>query len=181
MKKTIWLLIAALVCLSGCASVQMQSTALVKAPKEKTALVNFVRPAVFMGDGISIDIWDGQNFIGALAAGSLIQYEVEPGKHLFLANAENWSYASADLQAGKAYIIKANIFPGFAMGRVALGTVKVNDSRITELMSLRPTIASEKDRKEISDKKSVEVKKAVDDFDSGKVSSFAKISSEDAR
>src|SRR4051794_7930180 len=124
MKKIIFLVVMTLSLLSGCASVQMQPSTLVKAPKEKMALVNFVRPAVFMGDGLSIDIWDGQNYLGALAAGSMIQHEVEPGKRLFMASAENWSYASADLQAGKEYFIKVNIFPGVMTGRVALGTVK---------------------------------------------------------
>ena len=181
MKKIILSMIVVLAILSGCASVQMQPTALVKSPKEKMALVNFVRPAVFFGDGISIDVWDGQNYIGSLAAGSLIQYEVEPGKRLFLANAENWSYTSADLQVGKEYFIKANIFPGVMTGRVALGTVKPDDPRVTELMSLKPTVASEKDRKEFSDKKRAELKEAVANFESGKVSSFSRVSPGDGR
>ena len=181
MKRFFSPLVVVLVCLSGCASVQMQPTTLIQSPNPEMAVVNFVRPRVFFGDGISIDIWDGQNYIGALRAGTLIQHEVEPGKRLFLANAENWSYASADLQAGKEYFIKANIFPGVMRGRVALVPVELSDPRLTELMSLKPTVASEKDRKEMSDKKAVAAKEAVANFESGKVSSFARISPEDGR
>lgn len=176
MKRILASMVLALAAfLSGCVSIPMQPTQLVKAPGEAKALVTFVRPAVFFGDGMPIDIWDGPNYVGSLGAGSLIQHPVDPGKRLFMANAENWSYAAADLQAGKHYIIKANLFPGVITGRVALGTVTQQDPRLSELMGLKPMVAPEKDRKEASDKKGGEARRAIANFESGKVSSFATV------
>lgn len=87
--------------LSGCASVQMQDASLIRAANEKNAIVNFVRPAVFLGDGKNIDIWDGDNFIGSLGAGKMIQHEVKPGKHVFIADTDGSSIAAGELFAGK--------------------------------------------------------------------------------
>ncbi len=73
---------------------------------------------------------DGDSFIGTLSAGTLVQYRVAPGPHVFMANSENWSYVKADLQPGKHYFIKANMFPGFATARSALTPVPNTDERI---------------------------------------------------
>ena len=182
MRKFISLLVLlAFGALSGCASVRMQDTTLVKAPNEKKALVSFVRPRVFMGDGLDVDIWDGEHYLGSLSAGSVIQCEVDPGKHVFLASSENWGYAAGDLQAGKKYFIKANIFPGVVYGRVALGVAKADDKRVDEwLSSLKPTMASDKDKKEVEDKKRVAIRAAVSDFNAGKVT-YAQMQPEDGR
>ena len=158
------------VLLVACASVTMQTAPLVSAPQANTALVTFVRTSVFFGDGISMDIWDGERFIGALGAGKLVQYETEPGEHLFLANAENWSYTTANLLPGKRYFIKANIFPGIGSGRVALAVVSKTDSRIEEWQSkLKPMRALPADKQALESKKRDEVQAAVMAFKAGKV------------
>ena len=166
--------------LGGCASVPMQTTKLIAEPDSQMALVNFVRPRVFFGDGISVDVWDGQRYIGALDAGHLIQYQTKPGKHLFMGSAENWSYVSADLQAGRQYFIKANIFPGVMYGRVALGVLKPDDPRRAELMALTPVAASDKDREAFGERKNATIKQAAGNFEAGKVSSFSTIAFEDS-
>ena len=181
MKSLVALCVLAFGLLTGCASVKMQETALVHAPKNSVAIVNFVRTRVFFGDGLPVDIWDGQTYVGSLAAGAMIQYEAVPGKHLFLGNSENWSYASADLQAGKQYFVKANIFPGVLYGRVALGAAKPDDPRITDWLTLKPMAATDADRKDAEDKKRDKVKAAVADFEAGKVSSFATVERGDGR
>ncbi len=183
MKRfSIVLLVVCFGALTGCASVKMHETSTMGAPSNNKAIVNFVRPAVFFGDGLAIDIWDSEKYIGSLGSGRLIQYETEPGKHLFIGNAENWSYASGDLVAGKQYYIKANIFPGFLTGRTVLGVAKSNDERVTEwIRKLKPVVATDKDRKNIEMKKKEKIRKAVTDFLSGRVSSFAPIGPEHAR
>jgi hypothetical protein len=133
------------------------------------ALVNFVRPAMFLGDSIDVDIWDGSQYVGSLAAGRMIQHEVAPGTHVFLGNAENWSHASGELQAGRQYVIKANVFPGVLSGRAFLGVAKPEDKRIPEwLGNLKPTAATDKDRLELAGKKQADIQQAMADFDSGK-------------
>lgn len=181
--KSICVAFSIVICalLSGCASVQMQDTALITAPKPNVAIVTFVRPSIFFGDGVAMDIWDGPHYIGSLGAGRLIQYETTPGKHLFLANAENWSYAVAELEAGRQYFIKGNVFPGIGMGRVALGAATRNEPRIEEWLTYKPGVATEKDRKEMSEKKKAEVGAAIADFESGKVTAFATLKKDDGR
>ena len=71
-------------------------------PDANHAVVTFMRPSSF-GGAIQFGIWDGENFVGILSAGSSIQYLAEPGEHLFLGRAENWSYVSAKLVGVKNY------------------------------------------------------------------------------
>ena len=167
--------------LTGCASVEMKETAVVKTAPADKAVVNFVRNAILLGDGIPVDLWDGSTYIGSLGAGTLVQYQVPAGKRLFLANAENWSYATAELEAGKQYYIKANFFPGLMFGRVALANVDRTDARIAEWMTYKNMSASEDARNEAGAKKQTEVRAAIADFESGKVTAFATLRPQDGR
>ena len=165
--------------LGGCASMPMQKVSLVSTLRPNTALVTFVRPSVFFGDGVSVNIWDGERAIGVLGAGTLLQYEAEPGEHLFLASAENWSYMAATLLPGRRYFIKANIFPGVIFGRVGLAVVPKTDSRIEGWLSrLDPMRASSADKQTLESQKQSEIRAAVEEFKEGKVL-FGKLSPEE--
>lgn len=161
--------------LQGCASVSMQPTTLITTVPADKSLVTFVRPSVFAGDGVGVDIWDGEHYLGGLNAGTLVQYLTTPGEHLFLANTENWSYAKADLQPGKKYYIKANIFPGIMYGRVALGVPKNDDKRIATWLTLDPKMSVPADIKPVEDRKHDEVKAIIQNFNDGKVTVYGKI------
>jgi len=163
--------------LGGCASVSMQKAPLVRVPQESTALVTFVRPSIFYGDGLSVDIWDGERFIGALEAGTLVQYEAVPGEHLFLANSQKWAYTKANLLPGRRYFIKANIIPGAGF---SLGAAQKTDSRIEEWLSkLTPMSALPADKLAVESKKQNEIREAVMEFKAGKVTSFSELRPED--
>jgi len=69
-------------CIGGLA--KMERVAFVDEAVADQALVNIVRPRVFLGDGANNDIWDGDKFIGTLGAGKLIQYKAIPGYHVFM-------------------------------------------------------------------------------------------------
>jgi hypothetical protein len=56
-----------------------------------------------------------------------------------MANSENWSYVNADLQPGKHYYIKANMFPGFMMARTETFAARGNGS--TARLGRDPRIA----------------------------------------
>ncbi len=133
-------------------------------------MVNFARPAIFLGDGQPIDLWDGRTYIGALEAGTLIQYEAAPGKHLFLAKIGNWSYVVADLRADRQYFIRGNMYPFGAWGHSALSVAEPSDPRIAEWLRYQPISVSERDRKEAQVEKGNEVRAAIAQFDSGQVS-----------
>jgi len=165
--------------LQGCASVTMQPASLVTVVPADKALVTFVRPSVFAGDGVGVDLWDSDHYLGALTAGTLVQYAMAPGEHLFLANTENWSYVSANLQAGKKYYIKANIFPGVLYARVALGVPKNDDKRIPVWLKLDPKASVPADIKPVEEKKRAEVEVIIQNFKGGKVTAYAKIGPEE--
>ena len=155
---------------SGCSSVQMHKTQLLEPPTEEEVVVTFIRPAVFFGDGITVEVWDEKTFIGSLKPGTLIQYKTTSGKHVFIGTAENRAYAVGELQSGKQYYLKANIFPGVLTARTALGIVEPGDKRLdTWLKKLQPVIAFEEDRKAVEVKEADSINKAVDEYNAGNV------------
>jgi len=129
-KNSLHFLIFVSFCLtlcSGCATFMKIGEPL-GAPSAGEAIVTFIQPfGVMMGGGGNVSLWDGETFIGDTYAGSIVQYKAAPGKHLFLAKAENWSYVSADLQSGKNYYIRVQSYIGVLQSRVALDPVQKGD------------------------------------------------------
>lgn len=159
--------------LSGCASSVMQTVAQV--PPESLsnkALVTFMRPSYF-GGAIQFGIWDSEKFVGVLSAGSYVQYLTEPGEHVFLARAENWSYVKADLQGGKRYYILGKVFPGVWKARVALDPVNNGDKEAANvdkwLADLTPTAVIPEKFDNYVTPRLEQVKTAAKEIDNGKV------------
>lgn len=95
------------------------------------ALVNFVRPAIFMGDGVDFEAWDGNKFVGTLKAGSMIQHHATPGEHTFMvdpAGGGAWAVRKMTLEAGKTYYLKPN--STMVLG-LQLGLAEPTDERIS--------------------------------------------------
>jgi len=154
------------------------------APAADEALITFVRPQGYYGENEEVGIFDGYRLVGILRTGTLVQYRAKSGRHMFLCDApENWSYARANLAAGKKYFVKINMFPGFLSSRCALGTVPKNDDRVTDwlkrlqVMLLNPE-ATEKD---YGASRGTAVKEALDKFNAGTVTSFAEVKPDDGR
>ena len=122
---------------AGC-STPMRKTALnTESVGRNSALVNFVRPRVFWGDGVSFDLWDGDTFVGVTSAGSIIQYQTQPGSHVFMIRGgSRWSYVKANLASGSRYFVKVNL----GYGTASLGVVNAKeDDRISVwLTKLQP-------------------------------------------
>jgi hypothetical protein len=178
--KRLLALLPVLMLAGGCAAIPMNDTkAVADVPPDK-ALVTFIRPVMMIGDAIPVYLWDGDHFIGVLGSGTMVQYAVAPGEHLFLGHSENWTYASGSLQAGKRYLIKTNMFPGFTM-RGAFASMPATDSRMAGwYLSFRPKVAPD-DRRAAYEAKNVAVtEKAIQDFRAGTVKSFAQILPGDA-
>lgn len=87
------------------------------APTSEKALVRFMRPSGF-GYAINFNIWDGDKVIGNSVAKSQFDYLASPGKHLFVATAENKTFLEADLEAGKTYYILTQVMMGMWKARV---------------------------------------------------------------
>lgn len=92
-------------------------------PTNDKALVRFMRPSGF-GYAINFNVWDGEKVIGNSVAKSQFDYLADPGKHLFVAVAENKTFLEADLEAGKTYYILTQVRMGVWKARV--GFVSVN-------------------------------------------------------
>ena len=180
------LLAAIAVCvllLSGCASSIMVNVVPV-APNQTHALVTFVRPSKF-GFAIQFGIWDSDKFVGVLSAGSCVQYLAEPGEHLFLGRAENWSYVKAELEAGKSYYIIGTVFPGIWKARIAFNPVIKGDSTTQEEVErwkrdLKPTAIMPDKIAEYEAPRIAQVRQAVEDYKAGKVK-FVELKADDNR
>lgn len=112
--------------LAGCAG---SSRYMTKAPPPQfdpakgKAIVHFVRPSG-MGFAINFQVWDRDRFIGLSQAKSYFSYVCEPGRHLFIAIAENRVAVDADLAPGKVYYITTGPRMGGWKARVAMTPVK---------------------------------------------------------
>jgi hypothetical protein len=169
--------------LSGCASSIMVEVAPV-APNQTHALVTFVRPSKF-GFAIKFGIWDSEKFIGILEAGRCVQYLAEPGEHLFLGRAENWSYVRAELEAGKSYYIIGAVFPGVWKARIAFNPVTKGDSTTQADIenwkrNLKPTAVMPDMIAEYEGQRLAQVRQAVEDFKAGNVK-YVELKADDNR
>jgi hypothetical protein len=159
---------------TGCASIRMVDAESTTAVPPGKALVTFVRQSVGMGDGIPVDLWDGEHYIGVLGPGEIVQYAAAPGEHLFLGNAENWTYASGSLQEAKRYYVKANVFMGVATARVAFGIAENSDDRVPQWHEEYSAMAAPEEARAFFQAKAVDdAREAIQHFKSGAVTSFA--------
>jgi len=126
LKFRLWFLLLCIAVFSmSCAgsSSYMKPSQGLLAPTNDKALVRFMRPSGF-GFAINFNIWDGEKVIGNSVAKSQFDYLADPGKHLFVAVAENKVFLEADLEAGKTYYILTQVRMGAWKARV--GFVSVN-------------------------------------------------------
>lgn len=167
------LLASALLLMTGCASSVMTPAKPLAVESTGKALVTFVRPSYF-GGAIQFGLWDSGRFVGVLSAGSSVEYLAEPGEHLFLACAENWSYVKADLESGKKYYVGGRVFPGVWKARVALDPVVKGDGTTDAEIEkwakdLTPMSVLPEKYEEYAAPRVLEVKAAVEEFENGNV------------
>jgi hypothetical protein len=121
-----WLIVGLIaVCLLGafgCGPGLMMPAQRLTTPSPQYATVTFVRATTF-GFAVEFNLWDGENFIGVIDAKQYVQVQLPPGEHLFMARGENWSFVNANLEAGKKYVVLANVVPGVRKARVVLAPV----------------------------------------------------------
>jgi hypothetical protein len=110
------LLLASLATLSCGGSMMLPTQRLSDVPSDK-AVVTFIRATAF-GGAIDFGIWDGERVVGVLDPRAYIQYTCDPGEHVFLGRAENWSAVKATLEAGRKYYILANVSMGVWKARI---------------------------------------------------------------
>jgi len=165
----------AMLLLTGCGSSMMTRVSTIEKPDSGKALVTFFRPSAF-GGAIKFGAWDGDKFIGILTARSYVQYQAAPGRHLFMARAENWSYVEADLQAGRQYYVVARPMMGAWKARVALDPVSssdYNEDQINKWMKgLNPTAVIPETVEAYATPRKTQVGAAIKEFEEGRVNTM---------
>lgn len=92
-------------------------------PSASAATVVFVRPSTMRPTNV-VTIFDAQGrFLGDAQTGSHFSVKVSPGKHLFIAWAENTAPLEADLLAGRIYYVEVAPAIGALSARVHLLTI----------------------------------------------------------
>ncbi|MFQ5901460.1 MAG: hypothetical protein ACE5IH_07890 [Thermodesulfobacteriota bacterium] len=137
-------------------------------PTEGKALVRFMRPSG-VGYAVNFNVLDGEKVIGNSVAKSQFDYLTDPGKHLFIATAENKAFVEAKLEAGKVYYILTQVKMGAWRARV--GLIAVNKGSVfwdkveayeNVLVKLEPDVTLLKKWEEANKEK---IKKLISDYE----------------
>ena len=161
----------------------MEKASKLELPHLDEVLVTFIRSSV-MAPTTKAGLWDRERFIGEMKVRNIVQYKTTPGKHLFLASGEHWSYVEANLQGGLHYVIKAEVVPGGTQAQIYLKPIAPGgkttkediEEWLSELDSYKP---SEKEAEEYTKTHLGSVKKAIQRYDEGRVT-FEEISPRDS-
>ncbi len=151
--------------LSGCSSLAvMKHAEKITGATSETALINFVRPHILMGDGVAFEVWDGSNFVGTLKSGAMIQYVANPGSHCFMIDPTSggpWAHMNINVEASKVYYIKPNT--GFVT--FVLGLADASDERIPSWnKSLTPITIDKSKTKDLPIEAVEKAKQNVENF-----------------
>ena len=152
--------------LTGCANLaKMKSMPFQNGVEPDKTMVNIVRRSVFMGDGAVVEIFDGENLVGTLGAGDLIQYKTEPGEHTFFAYVQgSWGIARGNLEAGKTYYLKFNM----QFASISLGVADANDERIPEWNTMDTFVLDKIAADKVPEKYITKIRQLMTEIDSGK-------------
>ncbi|CAA0113933.1 Uncharacterised protein [BD1-7 clade bacterium] len=137
--------------LTGCAGLgNMKGVQFENEIEPDMVMVNIVRRSVYIGDGAKVEAWDGDEFIGTLESGKLLQYKTKPGEHTFMLYVQGaWGIAQGNLKPGKTYYLKFNLS---GWGPTSLGVAKSNDPRIDEWKTMKTVVIDESSPKAIPEK-----------------------------
>lgn len=69
---------------------------------------------------IKFSLYDGDLFLGKLAARKYLAYECDPGQHTFIAKGENTFYVDANLEEDRTYVLDLRLKMGIVTARASL-------------------------------------------------------------
>jgi hypothetical protein len=156
----------------SCAPSLMATVPKMEKPDPDHAVITFIRSSI-MAPTQEAELWDREKPIGELKPRSFIQYKAAPGKHLFLAKSEQWSFLEANLITGEHYVVKLEVVPGNYAARLEFSPLSPKDGK-TEQSDIDECLSSLKGRSlkkdmagEYAQLRLSEVKKAIKDHDEG--------------
>ncbi|MCB2196168.1 MAG: DUF5121 domain-containing protein [Bacteroidetes bacterium] len=136
MKKLLFTIIA--LALTGIYTVSAQGF---DPPSEGKAVVYFARVTKY-GKPTSFEFFHQDKYIGAFKGDQYMRYECDPGEQLFWASSENKEFVTAELEAGKTYVIVVDVIMGAWKARVGLTPLDISDTesweRVKKLVNKRP-------------------------------------------
>jgi hypothetical protein len=152
--------------IQGCAGLgAMKEVEFQTEAKPDVATVNIVRRAVFIGDGAKVEAWDGDQFIGTLEAGKLLQYYAKPGEHTFMVYVQGaWGVAKGELKPGKKYYLKFNMS---GVGPISLGVAESTDPRIPEWNQMTTVTIDKSSTKDVPEKYILGARKTLQKVEDG--------------
>ena len=137
MKKLFFMTI--LLALTGIYTVSAQGF---QPPAEGKAVVYFVRVTVY-GKPTAFEFFHQDKYIGAFKGDQYMRYECDSGEQLFWASSENKEFVTAELEAGKTYIIMVDVIMGAWKARVGLTPLDISDTetweRVKKLVNKKPS------------------------------------------
>ncbi len=126
MKKLFFMTI--LLALTGIYTVSAQGF---QPPAEGKAVVYFARVTVY-GKPTAFEFFHQDKYIGAFKGSQYMRYECDPGAQLFWASSENKEFITAELEAGKTYIVMVDVIMGVMKAHVGLTPISANNSEELE-------------------------------------------------
>ena len=99
-----------------------------KAPAKGNAAIYFIRTTAGVLSMADFYFFDNDKLIGTSNGEKYLRYECAPGEHLFWARSENRDFITADLMAGKVYLIDAVPVMGVIADGVSLKFVDMSDN-----------------------------------------------------
>src|SRR5262245_30266434 len=101
-------------------------------PAAGKALVYFIRSQT-MGAAVKVKLYADGKFIGIISSHTYIPFECDPGKHEFVANAENAGLLEAELLPDRIYYVQVAIHMGAMKARTHFETARKNSEAMEEI------------------------------------------------
>lgn len=140
----------------GLASIYIASAQGFQPPSDGKAVVYFVRVTNY-GKPTAFEFFHQDKYIGVFKGGQYMRYECDPGEQLFWASSENKEFITANLEAGKQYIIMVNVIMGMMKAHVGLAPLDFNDNevweRVKKLVTKKPPVVTPEAKIEKMNKK----------------------------
>jgi hypothetical protein len=143
-----------------CFTVNAQEKQEIKKPSEGKALVYIIRPSNF-AFLVGFKVFNNDKYLAKLGAEKYLVYECEPGEQLFWAEAENYDFVKANLEANKTYVLL--LVPKMGAFKAAVGLKACSpvdkDQRIAFYNAVKNSkeyVFTEESVKDIDEKKSIQ-------------------------
>ncbi len=108
-------------------------------PAAGKALVYFVRTQL-MGGAVKVKLYADGRFLGIIMSRNYVAYECDPGKHEFIAAAENAGFLRADLKPDAIYVVQVAIHMGAFKARTHFETARTGSEAMDEFLKVQPSL-----------------------------------------